>query len=286
MMKLKNIFLPLCIITASVVFITGCKPDEYLPEKDFSSFLVSNATPGSPTVDVLVDGKVVSSARLAYNTTTISQTGAGTLYIPVLAGQHTIALSRDTGKTASIADFTGNFETGKIYSYFMYDTVVSGKAKLLRLTDDLALPAAGMVNVRFLNLAPNAGAVDVTFVRVTSFDDTTTVRPAGVRTYVATDSFTISNKPYAGNNPDADALTRFSSITAPTSAAIVKALGFASVPAGNKNNRYLVKVKAAGTQTVLKQVNDVNLVAGRIYTLFLRGTAQGQALDVTITTNL
>ena len=283
-MNFKNLITSICLIICFGFILVSCKPESLKPE-GLASFSVTNAAPGSPTVDVLVDGRITSAGRLAYGSTTVSVPGATTIYLPIRSGNGNVVLSKDTGKTASIVEASGNFEQGKSYSYFIYDTLLNGKAKLIRLNDDLSVPSTGNVKVRFLNLAPKAAAFDVTFLRITAYDDTTVVRPGGVRTYESMDSFTISNKPFIGATPDVNALSAFSSIPGSTGAAIVRALGFANVPAANRNNRYIIKVKNAGTQTVVKQLNEVNLTSGRIFTVYTSGTAMAQPLNLSVVTN-
>lgn len=237
-MNLKKISSLLYVSGISALLLTACDPDTFQPE-GIGSFSVTNAAPGSPTVDVVVDGQVTSPARLNYGNTTISQSGSTQIYLPVLAGTHDIKISVDTGKTF-LAQIPHQAETGKIHSFFVFDTVTNNALKVLRLDDDLTLPATGNAHIRALHLAPRTGAVDVTFTR-------------------GTDSVTFSNLTYAGTGtPNVTELSRFR-----------------PVPAGS----YTVKVKNAGTQTVVLQA-AATIATGRIYTFYARGGARNQALSV------
>ncbi|MFL5740905.1 MAG: DUF4397 domain-containing protein [Flavisolibacter sp.] len=240
-------------ITGSFVLViagyimTGCKPETLQPE-GLASFAVTNVAPGSPTVDVLVDGKVTSANRLSYGSTTISVPGATTIYLPVMAGTRQIKFSTDSGKVNNLVDVAGNFEVGKSYTYVILDTPVNGKLKNIRLNDELTLPTSGNVRVRVVHAAPATGTVDVTLLRASG-----------------PDSVTLGGLSYVGavSNPDVAALSKFS-----------------SAPGGS----YTVKVKQPGTQTVLLQ-SALTLTAGRIYTIFVRGGAQSQPLSIASSAN-
>ncbi len=241
----KKIF---AIALISWFFFPACKKAFEQPT-DWSSVVVIQASPVSATapdtLQVFIDTMRYNSTGILYNTTTS--------YLPVRSGSKTVNIRRGVNSTYFdyVASFTYNFERGKAYSLFVYDTATSstGQAKILRLKDDLTLPAANMSHVRFLHLAPTGTAVDVTLLR-------TSVTP--------NDSVTISGKSYIGAAPNEDALSAFT-----------------PVPRGT----YTARIKTAGTQTVLTSATvtlttgaDVN--EGRIVTVFATGTAKGRPLIV------
>lgn len=288
-MNFKKISSLLYISGISALVLTACDPDTFEPEA-IGSFSVTNAAPGSPTVDVLVDGQVTSPARLTYGTTTISQSGSSQPYLPILVGAHNINISVDTGRT-SLTQISHQAEIGKIHSFFLYDSIVNNSApRVLKLTDDLTLPTGTNAHVRFLNLAPNSGPLDVTLVRGTLYDSIVnppTTPPTTVRVFVPADSVTLSNRAYIGPNPDANALAMFTPFNGSTGAGIATAAGFSVVPAASRNNRYQIKVKTAGTQTVRTSITTttLSLTSGRIFTIYTSGTARNQPLGVFLITN-
>ena len=227
-------------ILVSALAFTACEKAMEQPA-DWTSVVVINAAPSTTdTLSVFVDtSKYNSGNGIIYN--------ANSTYLPVLAGNQSFNIrnGRLNSSPMYVNNFSYNLERGNAYSFFIYDTVPAsgGTARVLKLKDDLTLPATGQTKVRFLHLAPNGGPVDITLVR-------TTVTPQ--------DSITISNKTFIGANPDENALA-----------------AFMSVPGGT----YTVKVKTAGTQTVLLSSNQ-NLTAGRIVTLYATGTAKGRPLAV------
>lgn len=231
-----------------VITLTQCKSYE-IPFEKFASIAVTHASPGTGLADVLVDGKVTSIARINYNGSTRTNAAGNSVYLPVLVGNRTIMFSTDTAKTnlfQSAADYTA----GKIQSIYAYDTLLNGKIRFMTLNDDLTLPTGTNAKVRFLNLAPLQSAVDVTFLRTSA---------------IPNDSVTISNNTYAGASPNTALLEKF-----------------VSLPGGT----YTIKLKNAGTQTVVLTANTATLLtAGRITTVFASGTAKGLPLTINTINN-
>lgn len=234
---------------ASIVVGTSCKKAFEQPG-DLSSFAVIHASPvtsaaPTDTLHVFVgDARYTNAGALYLGTTT---------YLPIASGTHEINIRRKNVATSAlyVNTFTETMARGDIFSYFVYDTTTSatGQARVLRLKDDLTLPAAGFSHVRALHLAPNAPAVDITLLR-------TSVTP--------NDSITITNRTFIGATPNANALTAFT-----------------PVPRGV----YTAKVKLAGTQTVALAVTvdmsrGTDVSQGGIFTIFASGTAKGQPLAV------
>lgn len=256
---MKKIFL---IFLISSAFFPACKKAFEQPA-DYSSMAVIQASPvatTSPTdtLQVFVDDMRYNSTGLLYNT--------NSTYLPVLSGSKTITIRRGLNSSSAsyVNSFTYPLEKGKAYSFFVYDTTTSstGQAKVLRLKDDLTLPAANMSHIRVLHLAPNGPPVDVTLVR-------TSIAPTGNPLLSPTDSVTISNKVYIGAAPNEDALSAFMPIL--------------------RGTLYTVKVKNAGTQTVLAS-STLNLTQaatsgssineGRIVSIYVTGTAKGRPLAI------
>lgn len=248
-MSLINLKKTIAPALVSLLLLSACDKAFEQPE-GYSSFAVIHASPVSATsptdtIHVFVDTAKYTGAGVTY----LGSSG----YLPVLAGTRNINLRRKNVNSSDlyVNTFPHEFQTAKIYSFFVYDTTTSatGTARVLRLKDDLTLPAAGMAHVRALHLAPRGPAVDITLLR-------TSVTP--------NDSITITNRTYVGAQPNEDELSAFT-----------------AVPRGS----YTVKIKLAGTQTVAVSANvaltpgtDVSL--GRIVTLFVTGTAKGRPLAI------
>ncbi len=231
-----------------VVLLTQCKPYE-VPFERFGSVAVTHSSPGTGTIDVLVDGKVTSISRIAYNVTSRTNLAGQSVYLPVLVGSRAISISPDTAKT-TFTQLTNDFAAGDIRSIYMYDTLLNGKTRSMILKDDLTLPTGTNAKVRFLNLAPMLAPVDVTLLR-------TSASPM--------DSVTISNVAYAGASPNTAVLEVFRSI-----------------PGGS----YTIKLKNAGTQTVVLSASTTTmLTAGRITTVFASGSVKSVPLAINTINN-
>jgi len=216
-----------------------------------SAVAVLHAAPGAPTVDLVVDGAVPKyGRRLSYALTSQSGgAGNGQAYVPVLAGTRNIKVSVDSGRT-NVFNADIPFEANKSYTAIVYDTLSSARNTLLvvRLEDNLTVPATGQVHARYIHAAPRGGNWDVTFLR-------TSVTP--------NDSITLTNRSYLGATPNVSTLSAFTPF-----------------PTGT----YTMKIKAAGTQNVVTSVSlGTNFgTSGRIFTITSLGTAQSQSLSTSL----
>ena len=254
-MNLKSkIFL---LILASGVFFTSCKKVKEatkLNEEASSTVQFIHAAPVAtaptpPSYDIVVDGVVANgSRRLSYGIVSAGGGGGNAPgYMPILEGTRNIKISPDSGRT-TVIDASLTFEKNKAYTILAYDTLAtpSSKLRVVRLNDNLAVPATGNTQVRFVHAAPNAPAVDITFLRSAPLD-----------------SVTILNKTYLGATPNVDAVSAFTPVP--------------GTPVSGST--YTIKIKLAGTQTVVTSASlGTALTAGRIITYYAIGTAQGRAL--------
>jgi Domain of unknown function (DUF4397) len=134
----------LCAVLAAVsLFGWGCGGGGQ------AEFRVMNASPGQPGLNVLVDGKNVSS-NLTY--------GAASGYLSIDAGSRHIQIE-PAGSSTPIIDQTLTFG-GSTSSTLLVDNYASNVQSLL-LTDDTSSPASGNFRIRVINASPAMGAVDV-----------------------------------------------------------------------------------------------------------------------------
>ena len=273
-----------------MVLALSCKKTNDDPQQ-ISSVAFIHASPGTPYVQIFMDTLLQEIPTNAADTLGYSRTLTGTAsftsgYVGVLAGDHQVSLeNRATTPKKVFGSFTRNFEASKAYSVFLYDTVnSSGQAGVLQLNDDLSLPVSGSTKIRFLHLAPNAPTLDVTLIRGTAFD-TSTATGQQLK-FIGTDSVTITNRSFIGSHPDINALSAFThTINGSSGEAIFTSATIAGVPGLNQNNRYVIRLKAAGTQNVLAESVPTPLNRDNIYTIFARGTAMGQPLGVSVFAN-
>jgi hypothetical protein len=138
-----------------LLMATGCKldNDNEVTVVPAAYVQVYQASPDAPSLDIILDQKVINNSRFDY----ADNTG----YLRFFAGDRTLQFG-PAGASNVVADTTMKFEDGKAYSVFVVDTY--NKADLLVLNDDTSKPEAGKARVRFLNLSPDAPDVDFQLV--------------------------------------------------------------------------------------------------------------------------
>lgn len=228
----------------AVVAISCDKESTPLGVQNNSGIVFINAAPGVPRMSVFVDtGRMnFAAGRINYL--------SGSLNSSIPSGRQTVNLDTldKTGLyTQAIASTGFDFVPGRMHTFIMYDTINSGgtgKARMLRLNDDLTLPAVGRGKVRVLHLAPTAPAVDIKLFRTT---------PTGL------DSVQFNNVRYVSN-------------ASTMNEAALSA--FTDVPSAV----YTARVFLAGTQTLVVSTScDLNNATDRLRmrTLFVTGGAKG-----------
>jgi len=108
------------------------------------------ASPDEPPLDIFFNNSKYNSLPIVYGNTFS--------YAPVNAGKVPIALYNDVTVKAVVAD-TVQLAQNVTYSLFLTNTVSS--PQLFLLPDTLAKPAAGNASIRFIDLSPDAAAVDL-----------------------------------------------------------------------------------------------------------------------------
>ncbi len=167
----------------------------------------THASPGSPAVDIYVDGTKATSTQLSYpNTTGV----AGNPYLEVNSGVRNVKVSPNG--TLNVIDANLSLDPGKAYSVFAYDVLGSGTTlRALLLTDDLTAPATGKAHIRFLHLSPDAPAVNIELVMTGSA------------------AINLNNIPYVGPSPNATTLSAFTPVDAGAYTVNVRASGTTAV---------------------------------------------------------
>jgi hypothetical protein len=167
----------------------------------------THASPGSPNVDIYVDGTKVTASQLSFPGTTGV---AGNPYLSVNSGMRNIKVSPNG--TLNVIDANLSLEPGKAYSVFAYGVLGTGSTlRALVLTDDLTTPATGKAHIRFLHLSPDAPAVDIELVKTGSA------------------VINLNNIPYVGPSPNATTLGAFTPVDAGAYTVNVRANGSSTV---------------------------------------------------------
>lgn len=246
-MNIKSIIFGL----GALIVFAGCKKEDgptTTPDTNLAYVSFTNANSSSKVINVFVDDKKVNSAAIGVNATML-----GT-YAGIMEGVHTIQTKDTSSVLPPIVYYTKEFtfEKGKAYSFFQYGVLTAGALKGVLLNTDNKPDLSGNAKVRFLNISNNAPALDFVMVRREG-----TVEKDSVVLY--------SNMAALGSmaSPDVASLSPHKLVAGN------KAAG--AVP-GVAASLYNLKVKLAGTNTLVASSAGVTIVPGRNYTFYARGT--------------
>ena len=137
---------------ASLVFIASCDQDEdeNVQPDPVSYVSLYNASPDAPDLNILVDNRQLNTYPFEYS----DHTG----YLRFYTGNRNLKFG-PFGASNSVVDTTVTLENEKAYSIFVVDDF--NEASLLILNDNSDEPAAGKAKIRFVNLSPDGGAVQL-----------------------------------------------------------------------------------------------------------------------------
>ena len=227
------------ILSLSTAILFGCGKVN-VTSNEIASVHFINAAPGSTTHNVIVDDINQTGSSLVFR-------GATASYLNLAVGSRSIKIRSNNPSLpvdyVTIGESFANNTASTIVTYDVLATPTSN-LKYVRFTDDLTTPKAGFIKVRYLPLAIGVPNSDITYLR------TSNILP------ILPDSVTVPNINYIG--------------TTPTAATIADLSKFYEIPAG----AYTIKIKAAGTQTVLTSASFSTAIAGvprGIYTLYGTG---------------
>jgi hypothetical protein len=139
-----------------VVVLLACNKnsgDNTVRTDDFTNNAVVKVYNGSLSTTrnyVYVDGKPVTGAQVAYGA--VFPAGASTYGFLVQPGVRAFTIKDTLGtSTQPVLTFAQNFDPGKSYTVFMYDTVTA--IKQVTVPTDVTPPAEGTAKVRFGHFA-------------------------------------------------------------------------------------------------------------------------------------
>lgn len=149
----KGIIMSLLVVAGCSIFLTSClkNNNNNQPVQPQAGLYVLHASPDAPDVFVYSDSAKLFSQSLSYY-----HSPGG--YLAVDTSWHKIAfLNSSSGDT--LAAGTYDFQDGKLYTAILYDSL--DKAKIMRIDDNFSSFDQSKVNIRFLNLSPDAPAMDL-----------------------------------------------------------------------------------------------------------------------------
>jgi hypothetical protein len=148
----KNVPVFICTAGLAALLLSSCSkiPQNTIPNTPVAGIAITQAMADQPYVDVFVDASKVNQAPVNF--------GESSFYINVPVGQNSVSFYSDSPLKAIIADTITTVQNMN-YSVFLVNT--PAKPMTLVLTDTLTKPAAGSASFRFINLSPDAQAVDL-----------------------------------------------------------------------------------------------------------------------------
>jgi len=248
------------ISSAAIILLSSCTKNESSTSigDAESSVSLTNVNGSSKTVDFFINGEKKKLAGTVATNGTILGTYVG------LGNSTSNTISLNDATVTTTEYFTGSFTTepGKAYSFFAYDTLIAGTLKGILLNTNRTIPTGDVLtaNVRFLNFSAKSPALELWLVR----------RVGGV----AKDSVNIGNQPYLGSVASPN-ITTLSAYTNVKSSEVAGSAG-----AGVAASDFLIRLKIAGTNTIVSTSAATNIVPGRNYTIFARGTYPSSAVTL------
>jgi hypothetical protein len=148
----KDILKAVCWFAAVAFPLPSCtKSDIALnttPLPTAISFI--QASPNEPPVNLYLNGVKFASSTFNY--------GQSAGYLAINSGVYSVAFTSDIDGKVLLTDSI-NFKAETNYSLFLANK--PGQPEVVLLTDTLNQPAAGNASIRFINLSPDAPAVDL-----------------------------------------------------------------------------------------------------------------------------
>ncbi len=147
-MGLKKILFVLFAV--SLAALMSCDGHFPFPPENKAQIMMTQASPDAPAVDVYVDDLIVARDFEYPNSTR---------YVTLDPVEHKITL-RVAGEEQIVLESTIILDADTHYSYFACDSL--SKISDLLLVDDFSSPEIDRARLRFVNLSPNAPALDLT----------------------------------------------------------------------------------------------------------------------------
>jgi len=139
----------LCCVVLVLLLASCLNDDDGVQPVPVAYVSIYHESPNAPELDVIVDDRPVST--LEYT----DYTG----YLNFYTGERNFKINPLNASNA-LVDTTYNFEDGAFYSLFIVNNLTH--VETLAVRDSASDPAEGKAKVRFINLSPDAPALDVT----------------------------------------------------------------------------------------------------------------------------
>lgn len=154
--KIKRLHIYLLgIIATSILTLSSClKDSNQNGDSIVSALTVVHGSPDAPSVDFVWDNQRVNIQEFAYKNRI--------KYFTDYSGNHLARFYMEGTNANALYETQVSLTPGKYFSLFLSGTLDSLSSVLLE--DDAEKPAEGNAKIRFINLSPDAGPLDLQLV--------------------------------------------------------------------------------------------------------------------------
>lgn len=145
----KNFKFAYAILLFISILFSACQKQEEI-DSTLSYIRVINTAPTLATYYPIINGSSISSAALPF--------GGSTTYTTYLSGVNTLKFTSESN-AESLLTKTISLAAGTYSSFYLINK--PGALDGLMISDDLSLPAADKAYIRYINLSPDAPAMDL-----------------------------------------------------------------------------------------------------------------------------
>jgi len=148
----KSILLLVGTIGFPVLMLSSClkSPVNQNYSTPVAAVMFTDASPDQVPLDLFISNHGVNQLPINY--------GQNTGYVAINAGINSFSIYADATRKAILSD-TINFIQNTTYSVFLVNKV--SQPQLFMLTDTIMSPGTAAASIRFVNLSPDAPAVDL-----------------------------------------------------------------------------------------------------------------------------
>ncbi|MDB4923110.1 DUF4397 domain-containing protein [Mucilaginibacter sp.] len=148
----KNLVVRISAVCILSVMLSSCLKNHSsdTPAPPVALLTVIQASPGQPPLNFLINGERVNVNALNF--------GSSIDYFRAYTGKRTFAFTNNGAGSTVVSD-TATLKQNVAYSLCLVNKVST--PQLLLLTDSISQPTSGNASLRFVNLSPDAPAVDL-----------------------------------------------------------------------------------------------------------------------------
>ncbi len=151
--KIHQLLKKTAFLSLFILILASCRKDSSSVNSGTSSLTLVHASPGTIAYDVKLNGRRLNQNAFTY----------GNYYNCGLVPSGNAVFSITHAGTNRVAA-RDSFSLKPYAAYSLYIIDIPSKVSLLFTKDDLSAPASGKAKLRFINLNPNTGALNLNYL--------------------------------------------------------------------------------------------------------------------------